>query len=291
MLLHSCLPIGIGLGLKVQHVDQILRDRPALAFFEVHAENYMVAGGPFHQHLGAIREGYALSLHGVGLSLGGEQAPDPVHLVRLRELLGRYQPEQFSEHLAWCSHGPSWFNDLLPLAYTPQTLQRICDHIDQTQNALGRRMLIENPSTYLGFRDSNMSETDFLRALVARTGCGLLLDVNNLYVSAVNHGLDAGRCLHRLLDGLAPNSVGEIHLAGFAEDQDAAGECLLIDNHGSPVAAPVWALYQQALRQLGGPVPTLIERDKHIPALSVLLGEAAYAAHLLAASCNTPQAA
>ena len=263
------LPNRAGLGLKPQHFAEILATRPDLGFFEIHAENYLVAGGPFHHYLSRIRDHYPLSIHGVGLSIGAEGPLDIDHLDRLVVLLDRYQPQSFSEHLAWSTHHGRFFNDLLPLPYDRTTLNRVCDHLDQTQNHLQRRILLENPATYVEFAASTMDEATFITEIVRRTGCGLLLDVNNAYVSAVNHHRDP----HAYLAALPLSAVGEIHLAGFAEDQDAAGAPLLIDTHGAPIAAAVWDLYAFALEQLG-PTPTLIERDNHIPALEVLIAEA-----------------
>ncbi|USW95060.1 DUF692 domain-containing protein [Pseudomonas proteolytica] len=274
------LPRRAGLGLKSEHFQQVLATLPDIGFFEVHAENYMVAGGPFHHYLGLIREHYALSLHGVGLSIGGECPLNHVHLARLAALVERYQPHSFSEHLAWSSHGPVFLNDLLPLAYDDATLKRVCEHIDQVQSTLKRRMLLENPSTYLQFQHSTLDETDFISEVIRRTGCGLLLDVNNVYVSCINHQQDPLAYLH----ALPLHSVGEIHLAGFAEDADSLGDRLLIDDHGAPVDNAVWQLYQQALQRTG-PVATLIERDNDVPAFSVLHAEARQAdQHLLAAA-------
>ena len=274
------LPRRAGLGLKSEHFQQVLATLPDIGFFEVHAENYMVAGGPFHHYLGLIREHYALSLHGVGLSIGGEGPLDHAHLARLAALVERYQPHSFSEHLAWSSHGPVFLNDLLPLAYDDATLKRVCEHIDQVQSTLKRRMLLENPSTYLQFQHSTLDETDFIREVIQRTGCGLLLDVNNVYVSCINHQQDP----LAYLDALPLHAVGEIHLAGFAEDSDSLGDRLLIDDHGAPIDNAVWQLYQQALQRTG-PVATLIERDNDVPAFSVLHAEARQAErHLLAAA-------
>ncbi|MCU0955751.1 MAG: DUF692 domain-containing protein [Hydrogenophaga sp.] len=258
-----------GLGLKPQHFAHIHQHQPAVGFFEVHAENFLVAGGPMHHHLTRIREHYPLSIHGVGLSIGGEDPLDAGHLEAVACLVERYQPAVFSEHLAWSSHGGVFFNDLLPLPYNLPTLQRVCDHIDRVQSRLGRRLLLENPSTYVAFVSSTWSEGDFLREVVHRTGCGLLLDVNNVYVSSINHGQDP----RRILCELPCHAAGEIHLAGFAEDMDAAGDRLLIDTHGAPVAETVWALYDTALA-ITGPLPTLIERDNDLPAFEVLLHEA-----------------
>ncbi|MBJ2268840.1 DUF692 domain-containing protein [Pseudomonas sp. MF6772] len=269
-----------GLGLKSEHWHTVLATLPDIGFFEVHAENYMVAGGPFHHYLGLIREQYPLSLHGVGLSIGGEGPLSQAHLARLAVLIERYQPQSFSEHLAWSSHGPVFLNDLLPLAYDDATLKRVCEHVDQVQTTLKRPMLLENPSTYLQFQRSTLDETDFIREVIRRTGCGLLLDVNNVYVSCINHQQDP----LAYLDALPLHAVGEIHLAGFAEDSDSLGDRLLIDDHGAPIDNAVWQLYQQALQRTG-PVATLIERDNDVPAFSVLHAEARQAErHLLAAA-------
>lgn len=271
------LPARAGVGLKPEHFRDVLGMLPAIGFFEVHAENYMVDGGPFHHFLGRIRAHYPLSLHGVGLSIGGEGTLDEQHLDRLAELVRRYEPASFSEHLAWSSHGDVFFNDLLPLPYDSVTLARVCEHIDRVQERLQRRMLIENPATYVEFATSTMDEGQFLRAVLSRTGCGLLLDVNNAYVSSVNHGRDAWK----FISALPLGTVGEIHLAGFARDHDAAGAPLLIDNHGAAVDDAVWALYDRVIARLG-PVPTLLERDNNIPSLPVLLAEAQRAEDLMA---------
>ncbi len=270
------LPPRAGLGLKTEHFQVVLETRPDLGFFEVHAENYMVAGGPFHHYLGLIREQYPLSLHGVGLSIGAEGPLDNEHLKRLATLIERYQPQSFSEHLAWSSHGPVFLNDLLPLAYDNATLQRVCEHVDQVQNTLKRPMLLENPATYLQFQRSTLDEAEFIGEIIRRTGCGLLLDVNNVYVSSINHQRDA----LAYIEALPLHAVGEIHLAGFAEDADNLGDRLLIDDHGAPVDQAVWALYRQVLAKIG-PVATLIERDNQIPAFAVLQAEAKQAQHLL----------
>ncbi|WP_260956830.1 MNIO family bufferin maturase [Pseudomonas citri] len=270
------LPPRTGLGLKSEHVCEVLQSRPDLGFFEVHAENYMVAGGPRHHFLGQIREQYPLSLHGVGLSIGGEGPLDVAHLQRLAVLIERYQPQSFSEHLAWSSHGPAFLNDLLPLAYDEATLARVCEHVDQVQSRLKRTLLLENPATYLAFEASTLDEPQFIGEVVRRTGCGLLLDVNNVYVSCINHSRDP----LAYLDALPLQATGEIHLAGFAEDTDSLGERLLIDDHGAPIDHEVWQLYLKALERTG-PVATLIERDNHIPALAVLLAEARQADRLL----------
>jgi len=273
------LPPRAGVGLKPEHFRQIVETWPDLGFFEVHAENYMVDGGPFHHYLTRIRERYPLSIHGVGLSIGGETPLDPAHLDKLAALIERYAPQSFSEHLAWASHGEVFLNDLLPVPYNAQTLQRVCDHIDQVQAHLKRRMLLENPATYVEFAASSMAETEFIGEVLRRTGCGLLLDVNNVYVSCINHNRD----LYATIRALPLRAVGEIHLAGFAREHDADGDPLLIDSHGSPVAQAVWRLYEYALDRVG-PVGTLIERDNDIPPFDVLFAEAWHAEHLLRAA-------
>jgi uncharacterized protein (UPF0276 family) len=265
----AVLPARSGLGLKPRHYREILETSPPVGFFEVHAENYMGDGGPPHWYLEQIRAHYPLSVHGVGLSIGGDQPLDNTHLARLRRLIERYEPESFSEHLAWSTHDTMFLNDLLPVPYDDPTLRRVCEHIDEVQETLGRRMLLENPSTYIAFKQSDMAEVDFLSEITRRTGCGLLLDVNNVFVSATNHAYDTGA----YLDAFPVEHVGEIHLAGFAEDQDDAGDRLLIDAHGTPVADIVWKLFEQALERTG-PVPTLIEWDNDVPAFPVLMKEA-----------------
>lgn len=270
------LPVRAGVGLKSQHFRDVLDTLPDIGFFEVHAENYMVDGGPFHHFLGRIRAQYPLSLHGVGLSIGAQGRLDEGHLDRLAALIARYEPASFSEHLAWSSHDGIFLNDLLPLPYDRITLQRVCDHVDRVQERLQRRMLIENPATYVEFAASTMDEGQFLREILNHTGCGLLLDVNNAYVSSVNHGRDAWS----FITGLPLGAVSEIHLAGFARDRDAAGAPLLVDNHGAPVDDAVWALYEQVITCTGA-VPTLLERDHDVPALAVLVAEARYAEDLM----------
>ncbi|WGV15808.1 DUF692 domain-containing protein [Fuscovulum ytuae] len=270
------LPASPGLGFKAEHFDTICLTLPSLGFFEVHAENYMGAGGAPHRQLAALRQDYALSLHGVGLSIGGTDRPDAAHLQRLRDLIRRYEPAAFSEHLAWSSHGGDYLNDLLPLPYTPETLARICDHIDEVQAALGCRMLLENPSTYILFEQSSIDEPAFLAEIARRTGCGLLLDVNNVFVSCTNHRRDP----RDWLAAFPLSHVGEIHLGGHAEEELPSGP-LLIDDHGSPVADPVWTLYAEVIAD-AGPLPTLIEWDNDIPPFATLMDEAARAAKILA---------
>jgi uncharacterized protein len=268
---------SVGVGFKPEHFEAIVDTRPELGFFEVHAENYMGGGGAPHRRLDAIRERYPLSLHGVGLSIGSPGKLDRAHLQRLAAVAKRFEPTLVSEHLAWSTHEGAFLNDLLPLPYTDETLARVSEHIDEVQNALGRTMLLENPSTYVVFTESTWMETDFLREIARRTGCGLLLDVNNVFVSAVNHGFDP----ELYLADFPLASVGEIHLAGCADDSDDAGLPLLIDAHNSPVRDPVWSLYSTTIRRLGA-TPTLIEWDNDVPAWSTLLGEARRAERAIA---------
>lgn len=273
----TTLPLRAGVGLKSEHFQDVLESQPDIGFFEVHAENFMVAGGPFHHYLSRIREKYPLSIHGVALSIGADAPLNMDHLNALKHLLDRYQPESFSEHLAWSTHGEIYLNDLLPVPYTAVSMQCVCDHIDQVQSHLKRRMLLENPATYVEFAESTMDEPAFITEVLRRTGCGLLLDVNNVYVSCVNHHRDPQANIRAL--PLA--QVGEVHLAGFAEQVDGSGDRLLIDSHGSPVTKAVWDLYAFTLG-LTGPVATLLERDNDVPPLAVLMAEAAIADGLLA---------
>ncbi|HEY1735273.1 MAG TPA: DUF692 domain-containing protein [Methylovirgula sp.] len=274
----SPLPGAVGVGFKPQHFPDILERPGSVGFFEVHAENYMGAGGPPHAMLERIRGDYALSVHGVGLSIGGRDPIDNAHLARLKAVCDRYQPGLVSEHLAWSSHGQNFYNDLLPLPLTEETLARVVEHVHCVQETLQRTILIENPATYLLFGSSTIPETEFLAELSRRTGCGLLLDINNIYVSATNHGFDP----HAYLDAFAHDAVGEFHLGGHhAEEHN--GEPLLIDTHGEAIAAEVFALYAKALRTIGG-APTLIERDNDVPAWDELAEEAATANTLLAAA-------
>jgi uncharacterized protein len=276
---HLRLPgaASVGVGFKAEHFEPIVETRPGLGFFEVHAENYMGAGGPPHRRLDAIRERYPLSLHGVGLSIGSPGPLDRAHLNRLTAVARRFEPALVSEHLAWSTHEGAFLNDLLPLPYTRETLVRVADHIDEVQNALGRTILLENPSTYVVFAESTFAETDFLREIARRAGCGLLLDVNNVFVSAANHGYDP----QQYLVDFPLDAVGEIHLAGYAEDSDDAGLPLLIDAHNSRVRDPVWALYADAIWRLGA-TPTLIEWDNDLPGWPTLLGEARRAERVMA---------
>jgi uncharacterized protein (UPF0276 family) len=265
------IPPRAGVGLRFRHHQAVLDERPAVAWFEVHTENYM-GGGRTPGYLDAIRRDYAISLHGVGLSLGSAEGLDQTHLARVREVVDRVEPGLVSEHLSWSITGGTYFADLLPLPMTEEALAIVCRHVEQVQGALRRRMLIENPSTYLQFRHSTIPEWEFLAEVARRTGCGILCDVNNIYVSASNHGWDAMTYLR----ALEPAAIGEIHLAGHSVRQLEHGQVLRIDDHGSRVAPAVWTLYEAAL-QLFGPVPTLIEWDTDVPPLEVLMDEAGIA--------------
>ncbi|HEY1748122.1 MAG TPA: DUF692 domain-containing protein [Xanthobacteraceae bacterium] len=285
MNIGSNLPACAGVGFKPAHFHDILADAGPVGFFEVHAENYMGAGGPPHAQLRALRERYPLSIHGVGLSIGSAQPLDRDHLARLKTLCERYQPESFSEHLAWSSHDGVYLNDLLPLPYTKETLLRIAEHIDQVQNVLGRTMLLENPSSYVRVIGSTMSEVEFLAELARRTGCGLLLDVNNIFVSATNLGTSAAS----YLEAFPFDRVREVHLGGHHDDDRGAEAPLLIDAHGSPVAPPVWSLYASVIDR-AGPLPTLIEWDNAIPDWPTLRVQAIAAEKILADSARASAA-
>lgn len=272
----ATLPPAPGVGYKPQHFKEILDDARPVEWLEIHAENYMGDGGRPLAQLRHLAERFAISVHGVGLSIGGEGRLDPDHLARLKHLCDWLQPASFSEHLAWSTHDSHFLNDLLPLPYTSSTLQRVCDHIDEVQAALGRKMLLENPSSYLAFDESTYAETEFLSEVSRRTGCGLLLDVNNVFVSATNLQLDP----RAYIDAFPIEKVGEIHLGGHDEDEDDHGAPLLIDSHGCEVADPVWALLDHALER-SGPRPLLIEWDADVPAWSELAAEALRAAQAL----------
>jgi uncharacterized protein (UPF0276 family) len=263
------IPPRAGVGLKPQHYCEILETAPDIGFFEVHAENYMGAGGPPHRYLAAIRDLYPLSLHGVGLSIGAARPLDRDHLRRLRDLIGRYQPGLFSEHLAWSSHGDAFLNDLLPMPYTGEALLRIASHIAEVQETLGRQMLLENPSTYIAFTESTYAEPDFIAEVQRRTGCGLLLDVSNVYVASTNQQWDP----FAYIDAYPLGAVQEIHLAGFTAETDEKQRPLLIDTHNRLVDPLVWQLYAYVIGKLG-PTPTLIEWDADLPPWSELLTEA-----------------
>lgn len=276
MLKRSELPARSGVGLKSVHYNDILTSWPDIGFFEVHPENYMSPGGPPHHYLTKIREHYPISLHGVGLSIGGAEPPNNDHLQRIKTLIDRYQPESFSEHLAWSSHEAGYFNDLLPLPLTKETCNTVAEHIDLIQNTLGQRMLLENPSTYVTFKESTYDEIDFLDEVAIRTGCGLLLDVNNVFVSCTNHE----RNPNIYISEFPMHHVGEIHLGGHAPDEDDVGNPLLIDAHDREVIEDVWALYEEAI-SLAAPKPTLIEWDNDIPEWSQLFAEAERAETIL----------
>jgi len=267
------LPAAAGIGLRAPHVAQVLAERPRVAWLEVHSENYYADGGPALAALDRIRRDYPLSLHGVGMSLGSADPLDRVHLDKLRRLIARTEPAAVSEHLCWSGVGGRHLNDLLPLPYTEEALALVCDRVDEIQDALGRELLVENVSSYLAFADATIPEWEFVAAVARRTGCRLLLDVNNIYVNSVNHGFD----VDAYLAAIPPEAVAEIHLAGYTPRG-----ALLIDTHGAPVAPPVWELYRRALGRFG-PRPTLIEWDTDIPPLPVLLREAEQAQSLLEA--------
>jgi len=273
---HRSLPNRPGVGYKPQHFADILADPGPVGWLEIHAENYMGGGGRPLAQLRHLAERFAISVHGVGLSIGGQGALDADHLHRLRHLCDWLQPASFSEHLAWSTHDGTFLNDLLPLPYTPATLAQVCDHIDQVQAVLRRTMLLENPSSYLAFAQAEMNEVTFLSEIARRTGCGLLLDVNNVYVSATNLGFDA----LGYLDAYPADRIGEIHLGGHDEDTTDHDERLLIDSHGAPVVPPVWELYQHVITR-SGPRPTLIEWDNEVPDWATLRAEAALAADVL----------
>ncbi|MBN9083348.1 MAG: DUF692 domain-containing protein [Rhizobiales bacterium] len=273
----------VGTSFKHEHLPDIMKERNASLFFEVHAENYMGQGGPPHDVLTTIRRDHSISLHGVCMSIGGPQPLDKAHVARFKHLIERYQPALVSEHLAWSTHDTTYFNDLLPLPYTKDTLARVCDHIDELQNAIGRRILIENPATYVAFKESTMSETDFIGSFAERTGCGLLLDINNVFVSATNHGFSA---LSYLAD-FPLSRVGQIHLAGHNKEIGDDGGITLIDSHDEPVDPSVWALYETVIGRCG-PLPTLIEWDSKLPTWSILKAEAEMARDVLNASLPRP---
>jgi hypothetical protein len=271
-----CLSAHAGVGLRAPHVSEVIRTHPHVPWFEVHAENYM-GGGPALRALEQIRQDYPLSIHGVGLSLGSADGLDARHLMRLKRLVERLEPVLVSEHLAWSIAGGAYLNHLLPLPYTEETLAIVCRHIDHTQTILGRRILVENPSNYLRFAASSMPEPAFLTEVIRRTDCGLLCDVNNLYVTSHNFGQDP----MTYLEMLPGDAIAEIHLAGHTVN-DADGQPVLIDDHGSPVIEAVWELFADAIVRFG-PLPTLIEWDTNIPAFPVLLDEARKAEQMLAA--------
>ncbi len=283
---EDALPPRAGVGFKAEHFEAAVEDGHDVAWFEIHAENYMGEGGAPHRMLTALRDKFPLSVHGVGLSIGAERGLDSAHLARLKRVADRYEPGMVSEHLAWSTHDVGFLNDLLPAPYNDESLDRVVRHIDQVQETIGRRMLLENPSTYILFEASTMSETEYLREIARRTGCGLLLDVNNVFVSATNHGYSP----ERYLADFPLQAVGEIHLAGHAPDEDDDGAPLLIDAHDRAVADPVWALYARVVETIG-PRPTLIEWDANVPEWPTLADEAARANRILDAAPRAASAA
>jgi uncharacterized protein (UPF0276 family) len=269
------IPAQAGIGLRAAHYHDVLKSRPRVGWLEVHSENYFGAGGAPLIYLERIRQQYPVSLHGVGLSLGSTDPLDTQHLASLKRLIERFEPGLVSDHLAWSSVGGRYFNDLLPLPYTDEALDHVTRRVVQVQESLGRRILIENPSTYLQYPESSIPEAEFLGEVARHSGCGILLDVNNVYVSARNHRLDA----RRYIDAVPGRYVEEIHVAGFTRTQ-ADGAEILIDTHSRPVAAEVWALLARALERFG-PRPTLVEWDADLPPLAMLVAEAGYAQALL----------
>ncbi len=278
------IPDRVGVGFKAQHADAILDRTTDLGWLEVHPENYMVPGGPRHALLEAVRERYPLSLHGVALSLGGSARLDRDHLMALRVLIDRYEPGLVSEHLAWSVQGDVYFADLLPLPLNTETLDVLCRNIDEAQEFLGRQILIENPANYMALPGSDVPEPEFLAAAVRRTGCGLLVDVNNIHVSARNTGLHADA----YIDALPVELIGEIHVAGYLHDDAAGG--LLIDSHGSAAAPEVWGLLERLLSRCG-PKPVLVEWDTDVPSWPVLFGEVQKAQRILSRSHRLEEAA
>ena len=272
----SALPPDVGVGFKLRHLEDVLAAPGPVTWLEVHAENYMVDGGPRMAALRRVAERFAISCHGVGLSIGSDGPLDREHLDRLAHLVKQFTPAMVSEHLAWSRHGPHCFNDLLPVAYEEATLNRVCDHVDEVQESIGRRILIENPANYLTWASSTLEETAFLGELARRTGCGLLLDLNNVHVSAVNLGFDA----RDWLESFPLSATAEIHLAGHHEDRDDDGSRLLIDSHGAAVTDDVLALYGDVCAR-AGPLPTLIEWDSDVPPWSTLVAEASRARTIL----------
>jgi uncharacterized protein len=266
------LPAAAGVGYKPQHFDDILNNSGPVDWLEIHAENYMSDGGRPLAQLRHLSQQFPISVHGVGLSIGSEGPLDSDHLARLKHLVDWLNPASFSEHLAWSTHDSHFLNDLLPLPYTDTTLNQVCDHIDQVQTTVGRQMLLENPSSYLSFDESTWSEPDFLREIARRTGCGLLLDVNNVFVSAVNLNFSP----QSYIEAYPLDQVGEIHLGGHDEDLDDHGHPLLIDSHGREVVDPVWSLLDYVLDR-SGPKPVLVEWDTDVPDWSILQAEAARA--------------
>ena len=269
------IPAQAGVGLKPQHYDSIIDAQPQVAWFEIHPENYFAKGGLSHRALSRIREDYPLSMHGVGMSLGSEDGLDKNHLTQIKSLLDRYNPALFSEHLSWSRYQQYYSNDLLPIPYTEEALAVFKDNVNTAQDVLNRQILIENPSSYFMLQNNDYTEWDFLVTLCRQTGAGILLDINNIYVSAINHGFNA----RQYIESIPAELVGEIHLAGHAEEEHSFGQ-LLIDDHGSEVKDAVWQLYAQANESIG-PKPTLIEWDTNIPEWQILVQEAQQAELIL----------
>jgi uncharacterized protein (UPF0276 family) len=280
----SRLPARSGVGFKPQHFSDIIACPQPIGFFEVHADNYMGARGLPHHHLTRLRQDYSVSIHGVGLSIGSMRPLDQQHLTRLKVLCDRYEPESFSEHLAWSSHGSVFLNDLLPLPYTEETLAGVCAHVDEVQAVLKRQMLLENPATYLLFAESTIPETEFLAEIARRTGCGLLFDINNVFVASTNHRLDP----RAYMAAFPLSHVREIHLGGHETTADEMGAALLIDTHDKAVAAPVWSLFAELVERTGA-IATLVEWDDEVPAWPVLRGEAERAQAIV--DCHAKRAA
>jgi hypothetical protein len=269
------IPARAGIGLRAPHYREVLESRPRIGWLEVHSENYFGAGGAPLHYLERIREYYPISLHGVGMSLGSTDPLDTTYLAKLKALIERIEPGLVSDHLSWSSVNRRYFNDLLPLPYTEEALEHLCSRVAAAQDFLGCKLLLENPSTYLHYPESSIPEPQFMTELARRSGCGLLIDVNNVYVSACNQGFDA----RRYLDSIPERHAAELHLAGFTRNRTEAGE-ILIDTHSKPVAEPVWALYAHAIERFGE-LPTLVEWDAELPPLAALAGEAARAQSIM----------
>ncbi len=273
----NTLPKTSGIGLKADHYDALLTDTKKVGWLELHPENYMGEGGPPHRYLTALREHYPISMHGVGMSLGSATGVDNDHLQRLKKLVDRYQPESVSEHLSWSHWNSIYLNDLLPLPYTNESLNMVCDNIDRVQNTLERKILIENPSTYIDFEKSDFNEGEFFSEIVKRCACEILLDINNIYVSANNNDFDA----LEYLNAFPRQHIQEIHLAGHSEQVLSIRKTLCIDDHGSPVRNEVWELYRRFFEIERRPIATLIEWDTNIPTLDTLIEESQKAENLM----------
>ena len=265
-----------GVGFKPNYFEELMTKNHTIGWFEIHAENYMLDGGPVRRQLEHLLQSYPVSCHGVGLSIGSSEPLDTAHLKRLKMLIDWLEPAIFSEHLAWSSHAGAFFNDLLPLPYTQKTLQQVVSHIDEVQELLNVKMLLENPSTYIDFTSHEMSEVEFITSVIKQTGCGLLLDVNNVYVSCINQNYSATD----YLAGLPMEAVGEIHLAGHYVDKNDREDLILIDSHNAPISQAVWELYEDIISHHGA-LPTLVEWDGDLPAFDILAHEAELARHIL----------